>query len=235
KIVLGKKAVARLYRRQIAARLSRTAPNLAGEFGLPFDLFKGRAFKTGDYRIHEEALDGYYAALDEFLVGAAIWDYSADNTHRWGDRWNNEDFSIVTTGDGGPLRPRAAGGWMRPYPLATAGTPLSFRWDRKKRRLVYRYFADPAVAAPTAIFIPAADESEPSPSALGRAWPEAEPLVTIQTAGKNAAAPFRGIRTEYVPERRELYVYHGDYGGELEITVLLPGGSHSRKRRGDGP
>ena len=206
KIVLGRKAVAALYREQIADHIAPGMPNLVGEFGLPFDLFKGRAFVTGDYSAHEEAFSMYYDALDELLLGACVWDYSADNTFRRGDSWNNEDFSIVTTGDGsGPPRQRAEGGWMRPYPLAVAGTPLLFRWDRKAKRLLCRFRSDPKIAAPTALFIPEG------------IW-DAPPAVT--------AAPARGeakegsvIRPEYRSEERLLLVYHDGFDGEVEVRV----------------
>lgn len=204
KIVLGKKAVAKLYRKQIAAHICAGMPNLLGEFGLPFDLFKGRAFRTGDYRVHEEALDMYYNALDDLLLGACIWDYSADNTFHWGDLWNNEDFSIVTSGDGSlPLAPRAEGGWLRPYPLATAGTPLRFEWNRKKKSLCFRYRCDPALAAPTLLFIPAGKQPEVSVAAL---------------SGNGDTSR---MSWEYLPEEQNLAVRHNGFDGEVEVRAVL--------------
>ena len=206
KIVLGKKAVAALYRKQISSHILPNMPNLAGEFGLPFDLFKGRSFSNGDYSIHEEALSMYYDAMDDLLLGACIWDYSADNTHRFGDFWNNEDFSIVTTGEGKlPPLPRAQGGWLRPYPLATAGIPLSFAWDRNKKTLRYRYRADPAAASPTALFIP------------DGLW---EKNCSIKAGPVNAAASkMRDIQTMYRPEEQRLLIFHNGYDGEVEISI----------------
>jgi hypothetical protein len=195
KIVLGKKSAAALFREQIAEHILPDMPNLVGEFGIPFDLFKGWAFLSGDYSAHEEALAMYYDALDELLLGACIWDYSADNTFLRGDSWNNEDFSIVTTGNGGPLRPRAEGGWLRPYPLATAGIPLSFKWNRKKKTLTYRYQADPDITAATALFIPAG------------LWDTA-PVITVE-----------GGQSEYRPEEQVLLVYHNGFEGEVCVTA----------------
>jgi hypothetical protein len=202
KIVLGKKSAAALFREQIAEHILPDMPNLVGEFGIPFDLFKGRAFTSGDYSVHEEALAMYYDALDELLLGCCIWDYSADNTFLRGDSWNNEDFSIVTTGNGGPLMPRAAGGWLRPYPLATAGIPLSFRWDRKKKTFTYRYRAAPAITAPTALFVPAG------------LW-DAPPVITVEESGLASV----DLQTEYRPEKQTLFVYHNGFDGEVCVTA----------------
>jgi hypothetical protein len=203
KIILGKKAVEALYREQISSHLLPDMPNLVGEFGLPFDIFKGRAFKSGNYSVHEKALSMYYDAMDDLLLGACIWDYSADNTWRWGDSWNNEDFSIVTTGDGTlPLQPRAAGGWLRPYPIATAGTPLLFRWDSKTKKLYFCYRPDPNIAAPTALFIPAGIWDTPD-LAIG----------PVEAQEKHS------IKTEYKPEEQRLLAYHNGNEGEIELMV----------------
>ena len=56
-------------------------PCLLGEFGLPFDLDKKKAYKTGDYSRHEDALSLYYDGIDENLLSSTIWNYTADNNH----------------------------------------------------------------------------------------------------------------------------------------------------------
>jgi hypothetical protein len=206
KVVLGRKKVAALYRRILEGHLSAGMPNLVGEFGLPFDLFRGRAFRSGDYSVHEEALAMYYDALDDFLLGACIWDYAAGNSFRYGDRWNNEDFSIVSRDYPGrtrdlsacPLKPRAEKGWLRPYPAATAGTPLRFRWDVKKQSLVFRWRSDGAIEEPTEIFIPAC------------LW-EQKPVTAV--------AP--GLRRDYDEQTRRLRIWNEGYSGEVEVTVKV--------------
>jgi hypothetical protein len=227
KVVLGKKAVKRLYRRQIASYLSRDMPNMVGEFGLPFDLFRGKAFKTGDYRIHEEALSMYYDAIDEYVLSSCIWCYSADNTFSRGDSWNNEDFSIVTTGRGElPPKPRAAAGWLRPYPAATAGTPLFFSWNRKTKSLCFRFRADPSIAAPTVLFVPD-NVWDKKPFVQAR---PARPLSVASSAASSAATgngAGNGVNNaadnvpsaEYRPEERRLVVYHNGFDGEVEVRV----------------
>jgi hypothetical protein len=217
KIVLCKKAVKRLYREQIASYLSKDMPSMVGEFGLPFDLFKGKAFKTGDYRIHEEALSMYYDAIDEYLLSSCIWCYSADNTFSRGDSWNNEDFSIVTTGSGDlPPRPRAAAGWLRPYPAATAGIPLFFSWNRKTKELCFRFRPDTAAAVPTELFIPDGVWDK-KPFVETRHVSTASFGTLPQAASQTGDSRF--LRAEYRPGERRLVVYHNGFDGELELRA----------------
>ncbi|MDP3178969.1 MAG: hypothetical protein Q8M76_13765, partial [Spirochaetaceae bacterium] len=50
---------------------------------------------------------------------------------------------------------RALRGFVRPYARATAGEPLSMRFDRKSGTFAFAYAPDPAVSSPTEIFVPA--------------------------------------------------------------------------------
>jgi hypothetical protein len=153
-----------------------------------------RAYKTGDYAVHEEALSMYYDAVDANLLHSTLWNYTADNGPETGDGWNDEDLSIFSGG-----RERAAAGWKRPYPMATAGTPLAFSWDRKKGLFRFRFEADPAIAAPTDIFLPEAFGPDPE--------------IRV-----NAAEPGE-MSWEYRPEEQRLYLRHGGRGGEIEVRV----------------
>jgi len=161
-------------------------PTFLGEFGLAFDINKRRAFKSGDYSLHEQALSMYYDAVDANLLHSTIWNYNADNDNKSGDNWNDEDLSIFSEG-----KERAAAGWKRPYPMATAGIPVSFTWDRKKGIFTYRFKADSAIAAPTVIYIP----------------PE---------FGSNAAITTE-LRHEYKHDEQRLLVYNDGKEGEMTI------------------
>ncbi len=170
RIVLGKKALRRYFREALERVVLRGrermggAPSLLGEFGLPFDLGGGRAYRTGDYRRHETALSSYHDALDASLLSSTIWNYTADNTNSRGDGWNGEDLSIYSADQAGlPLPPgadpreaggRAIRGFCRPYPRAVAGLPESFRFDPRTGALELRYRPDPGLAAPTELFLP---------------------------------------------------------------------------------
>ena len=124
-------------------------PGLLGEFGVPFDLVKGKSYRTGNYTDQEEALGLYYDAVDAELLSSTIWNYGASNTHNEGDGWNTEDLSIysATTGEG-----RAVRGFCRPYAMAIAGIPLSMRFERPNRIFSLEWEAIPDLQ--TEIFVP---------------------------------------------------------------------------------
>jgi hypothetical protein len=134
-------------------------PTLIGEFGLPFDLDDGAAYRTGDFSSQVSALDAYAAAMDANLLSFTLWNYTTDNSNEHGDKWCGEDLSLYSPDqrtDPGDVNSggRALEGIVRPYALATAGTPLSMRFDLPSRRFELIFHADPAVQAPTEIFVP---------------------------------------------------------------------------------
>ena len=204
KIYLGRKKAAAFYASRLKDALDWSRekmgniPCLLGEFGLPFDLDRKKAYKTGDYRIHEEALSRYYDGVDRSLLHSTIWNYTADNTHEEGDRWNGEDLSIVCQGV-----PRAQKGWMRPYAMATAGTPLLLSWDTKKAVLRYCFRADPLIKEPTEIFAP-------------REYFGSDPVITISSP----------LKAQYLPEQNRILIQNEGFEGEAELIVRPkePGG-----------
>ena len=127
------------------------APTILGEFGLPFDMNGRRAFRRGDFRAQEKALAAYYDAIDANLLDATIWNYTADNTHQWGDGWNGEDLSVYCAEDGGG---RGLRGFVRPYAVATAGRIIEMSFNVKSGEFRFRYEPDRAIKAPTEIFVP---------------------------------------------------------------------------------
>ena len=212
-IILGRKKTSAHYSARLAEAKTWTResmgdmPCLLGEFGLPFDLQNKKAYKTGDYSLHEKALSLYYDGIDENLLSSTIWNYTAGNNHEDGDFWNGEDFSIVTSGGTtteGSLAPRGMGGWLRPYPMATAGIPLQFRWDRKKAAFYFRFRAEPNIHAPTEIFVPSQ-------------W-FAEGLSVFVKTLDTTIEGNSSLRSDYVREEQRLFVYNDGYAGEAEIT-----------------
>jgi hypothetical protein len=202
KMVLGRKKVSAYFAACLAQGVKWTAehmgnmPCLLGEFGLPFDLNQRKAFASGDYSVHETALSMYYDAVDANLLHSTIWNYTTDNTNETGDSWNDEDLSIFSEG-----KERAAAGWKRPYPMATAGSPLAIHWERRRGMFRYRFRADPAVAAPTVIYLP-----------VERFGPQ--PRIETRAAAGNGP-----LRREYDHEAQRLFAYNDGYGGEAEIVV----------------
>jgi hypothetical protein len=126
------------------------SPSLLGEFGLPFDMNGRRAYRNGDYRLHEKALSAYYDALDANLLDATLWNYTATNDREHGDGWNGEDLSVYSVQEGG----RALKGFVRPYATAVAGRPLEMSFHRKSGAFSLTWEPDPAIKAPTEIFVP---------------------------------------------------------------------------------
>jgi len=153
----GRAGVRRSFRGQIG-RIADTAreclggiPSFVGEFGLPFDLDGGRAFRTGNFGSQAAALGAYYDALDANLLGGTLWNYTADNTHAYGDGWNGEDFSAYCREDGGG---RAVVGFVRPYATRVAGVPTLMRWQPGRRRFSLAFRADAAARGGTEVFVP---------------------------------------------------------------------------------
>jgi hypothetical protein len=170
RIVLGRKRVRRYFAdalrelKAYGAEHMGGAPTLLGEFGIPFDMRGSKAYETGDYRCQERALAANYDGVDAALIDSTLWNYTADNRHDRGDLWNGEDLSVfcrdemeagrTETGDGADAGGRALRGFVRPYARATAGEILEMRFDTRRGTFLLRYRPDPAVAAPTEVFLP---------------------------------------------------------------------------------
>ena len=134
-------------------------PTLIGEFGIPINLDGSHAYRTGDFGSPAAALDASYRALDANLLSGTLWNYTADNDNRWGDQWNNEDFSIFSPDqrsnpDDLDSGGRALAAVVRPYPSKTAGRPLRLSFDVRSGRFEYEFEHDPSVKAPTEVFVP---------------------------------------------------------------------------------
>jgi hypothetical protein len=134
-------------------------PTVIGEFGLPFDLDKKRAYSDHNYSEHIEALSMYYEAMDANLLSCTLWNYTADNTNARGDGWNDEDLSIFSRDQqnnpqdihsGG----RAIEGFLRPYAMKVQGEPIYMHFDRETKIFVFTYRANSGIQALTEIFIP---------------------------------------------------------------------------------
>ncbi|MBI5565301.1 MAG: cellulase family glycosylhydrolase [Chloroflexi bacterium] len=165
RLALGAQRVRRLFAEQLrdirhwGIHGMNQAPTVIGEFGVPFDLKKKHAYRTGDFGPQTRALDSYLDAMDANLLNWTLWNYTPDNDNRWGDQWNDEDLSIFSRdqqtnpqdiNSGG----RALEAVVRPYARAIAGEPLHMKFDRKSRHfeLEFRHHAE--VTAPTEIFVP---------------------------------------------------------------------------------
>lgn len=154
------------YFRRESEAFDGGAPTLIGEFGIPYDLDGGEAYaawdrgeRSGVWAKHEAALTAMYDALDQLQLHSTHWNYTASNRNdlRVGDRWNQEDLSIFSAdqmeqgADGG----RAAAGFCRPFARAVQGRLVEVAFDRARGVFRLVWDADPAIAAPTEVYVPA--------------------------------------------------------------------------------
>ncbi len=145
------------------------APTLIGEFGIPFDLNNGEAYAAwaaGDrtdkpWSQHELAQSLMYDALDRLMVSSTQWNYTASNRNdpSVGDGWNQEDLSIYSADQKDRWRGvdsggRAVKGFSRPYARRIQGEPQSVSFDMATAIFELSFEADPAILAPTEIFVP---------------------------------------------------------------------------------
>ena len=99
-------------------------PTIIGEIGTPMDMDDKKAYDPtrkgyGDYSVQERALDASLNAADgPNVLSYTVWTYCPDNSHVWGDGWNNEDLSLWSEND---ARGRAG------HRLAAAGSLASAR------------------------------------------------------------------------------------------------------------
>jgi len=137
----------------------------------------------------------YYDAVDFNLLNSTIWNYSATNTNKYGDSWNDEDLSVFSEG-----KERAVAGWKRPYPMACAGKPLSVKWNRKRKEFFFHLDAYSGIKAPSVIYLP---------EEIFGASPKIETLTSTA----------KTLRWEYKAEEQKLLVYNDGYSGEATVNV----------------
>jgi len=164
KPITGSDAVVDAYVKQIDEAKAKgqgmgQVPTWFGEVGIPYDVNDKQAFRTGDFSELEHYARPYYEALDKTLSSYSIWCYSADNSNEKGDHWNNEDYSIFSPDQRKNPNDINSGGRtlnevVRPYPLATSGTPVSIEFDTKSKAFRYKFRADKAISTETEIFLP---------------------------------------------------------------------------------
>lgn len=104
-IVFGERAIRNCLKKQFNEMKKECEeylgclPILMSETGMPFDMDDKRAYTNGRYSSQTLALDAISYALEGLTMSHAYWCYTSINCHKWGDRWNNEDFSFWSPDD----------------------------------------------------------------------------------------------------------------------------------------
>ncbi|KAI9905203.1 hypothetical protein PsorP6_014152 [Peronosclerospora sorghi] len=172
--VLGPTAERKAHQAQLAhiVKFGRTqmgnAPTLISETGIPYNMNNARAYISGDYSAQIDALDRTLSCLESQLVSYTLWNYTADNSHAFGDQWNLEDMSISSS-DAEALAIRLAGGhtrrrddaarglkaFTRPHARKLTGVPLKSEFTLATAEYVVEYVSTSAdSSAPTEIYVP---------------------------------------------------------------------------------
>ncbi|HUT82232.1 MAG TPA: cellulase family glycosylhydrolase [Candidatus Bathyarchaeia archaeon] len=144
---------------KISSQKLNNCPTLIGEFGIPYNMNKKRAFRDGNWKKHIDALTLNLDCMDANLLNYTIWNYTADNCNDWGDLWNLEDLSIFSRdqqddpkdiNSGG----RAVEGFCRPYVKHLTGKLHSMSFNRKTGKFLLQFTNDPTINEPTIIYVP---------------------------------------------------------------------------------
>jgi hypothetical protein len=147
---------------------------------------------AGEWGLDGEDCSGHYDGLDAHLLHGAIE-------------------------SGGPdLSPAGMG---RPYPLATAGTPLGIRWDREGGVLSYRFRAEAGISAPTEIYIP--------PAPPGGEW---DISLREPDTGPDTGPDAGEIRVRYDREQGRGIITNAAYRGDMEIVITCSERKNSSMR-----
>ncbi|MGB1285350.1 MAG: cellulase family glycosylhydrolase, partial [Aggregatilineales bacterium] len=145
--------------RNYARQYLNEAPTVIGETGIPFDLNNKTAYMTGNYHAQEQAMNRTMKALEASRVNFTLWNYTADNSHEYGDLWNGEDLSIFSPDDRHNPADINSGGRalktvIRPYARASAGRPLRYSYDIETGCFEYVFRHDDDMTEPTDFYIP---------------------------------------------------------------------------------
>ncbi|KAH7469243.1 Glucosylceramidase [Phytophthora ramorum] len=178
KPAFGNAALRQLHQQQLAHTASfgrekmANAPTLIGETGIPYNMNHAQAFETGDFSAQMEALDNTIYNLESQLLSFTLWNYTADNSHKFGDLWNLEDLSISSP-DSEALAHRLSGvrrrddsaralrAFARPHGRRIAGIPSKSQFDLKTAEYVLEYTSEKSESsATTEIYVPYAHYPE---------------------------------------------------------------------------
>ncbi|ODQ66739.1 glycoside hydrolase [Nadsonia fulvescens var. elongata DSM 6958] len=82
------------FRNEGRKYIGHDVPCLISEIGIPYDMDNKSAYKSRNYSSQIRAYDANLFALEKAHVHYTLWNYTARNTHAYGDGWNGEDLSV---------------------------------------------------------------------------------------------------------------------------------------------
>ncbi|MEJ2279098.1 MAG: hypothetical protein P8Y70_15335 [Candidatus Lokiarchaeota archaeon] len=97
--------------------------------------------------------------MDANLLHALQWNYTPDNTNKWGDMWNLEDLSIYSkdqkvdpddVNSGG----RAIKGFCRPHFIYCTGLPKKMNFKIEDSFFSFEFDGDVSIDGQTILYIP---------------------------------------------------------------------------------
>jgi Glycoside hydrolase family 5 C-terminal domain/Cellulase (glycosyl hydrolase family 5) len=149
--------------------LNGGAPTLVGECGIAYDMNDAAAYAAwaaGDrsdepWQPQITALELMYNVLDRQQLHSTQWNYTVSNRNdaMIGDGWNQEDLSIwsadqATDSTDPNSGGRAIKGFCRPRAVAVQGSVGEQRFDMASGIFSFSFEADPAIGAPTEVYLP---------------------------------------------------------------------------------
>jgi hypothetical protein len=165
-IIIGKKNIRFAFEEFIGNMFKETeihfgseSATLLGEFGIPFDMNDGKAYKNGDFSQQIDAMDRSIKLLEKNKMSYTLWNYTADNNNERGDLWNGEDLSIFSPDQQTDLKDINSGGRalqavIRPFPVKIAGDLKQYAFDMEQGELSIKFLSDSGITNPTEIFLP---------------------------------------------------------------------------------
>ncbi len=90
-----------------------------------------------------------FQQIEANMLNSTYWDFDLFCPKEKGDRWNLENFSIISH-DGTPLQEEIV---VRPYPMRSSAKPIFLNFDVLTKYFILIMDRDP-VDAPTVIFLP---------------------------------------------------------------------------------
>ncbi|KAH8918208.1 glycoside hydrolase family 5 protein [Atractiella rhizophila] len=126
-------------------------PVIIAECGVPMDINRQSAFRTGYFKWQERMMDAILSAMESNLVPCCIWNYNPYNTDEKGDEWNEENFSfwsisaLKTLDKGASAEEQLRNGLrlinaiQRPHASKVAGIPTKTTYDKGTRKFTFSF------------------------------------------------------------------------------------------------